>query len=607
MSNSKKLVVINQHHKNNVSFFDKIRYNDYGDNMKDRKVNYNLIVAILVFILVSIYFAYIFIYKRNDSNFLIWLLYAVALFVISIIAIINQFRSNKKKKTFNLLNSLAVALFACLSFVIINSNQTVALEEKIPNLVGKTLTEVLDWGKKNNIAIEQIYEYSDNYEQYLVFAQNIEVGTNLKDVKNLTITISDGYNYDKKVILPSLVGQTIEELTNTIDSLHLNNIEIKYELNDYNNKDIIISQSTSGEIRRNDNVKFVVSLGKKDNLADVTMIDLTDYELFDAILFLEKNGINYEIKSEFSETKMNKIIKQSINEGQTIAPLTDKIIITVSKGNKIIVPDLTSMSINEIVDWVSKNNLKIAFSDEYNNKIELGNIISSNYKKDDVIEEGTIIKIVTSKGALKMRKFSSLNEFRTWANTYNISYEEEYEFNSNIPKGSIIKFSLEENDLIDLNDSIIVTISNGTSITIPNFVGKSKSEITSSCNSLGLNCSFTYSSYSSSTAKDVALSQNKKAGSSVVSGTSITISLSKGEAKTYKVAINESQLTIGNASKTINTLKSYFESKYLGVTFKFETKASNIYSNAGFIHESSQVTDGTSVTQGKTYKVIITK
>ena len=73
------------------------------------------------------------------------------------------------------------------------------------------------------------------------------------------------------------------------------------------------------------------------------------------------------------------------------------------------------------------------------------------------------------------------------------------------------------------------------------------------------------------------------------------------------MAINESQLTIGNASKTISTLKAYFAKNYPDVTFSFETKASNIYSNAGFIHESSQVTDGTNITQGKSYKVIITK
>ena len=137
-------------------------------------------------------------------------------------------------------------------------------------------------------------------------------------------------------------------------------------------------------------------------------------------------------------------------------------------------------------------------------------------------------------------------------------------------------------------------------------MGKTKNNILTECNKVGLNCSFTYSNYSS-TPKDTAVDQNKKAGSSVVSSTSIIIYLSKGPAKTFKVEISESQLTLGNANKTIQTLTAYFASKYPGVTFTFSTRSSNIYSRAGFIHEASQVTDGTSVTQGKTYNVIITK
>lgn len=591
-----------------ISFLKQISYNIIGDNMNDkRKINYNLIVSILIFLLMLIYTIYVVIYKKNDTSFNLLLINAIVLISVSIIAIINQLRTSSKKKPYNLLNSFTVAVFAGLSFFIINSGKTVAIEDVVPNFIGKSLEEALKWGEDNKISIEQIYEYSDNYDEYVIFVQNVEAGTKISEVKNLTITISDGYNYDKKVILPSLVGQNIESLLSTIAELHLNNVKITYKLNEYTERDLVLTQSKTGEIRRNDNVEFTISLGKKEELSTIKMIDLTDSELFDAILFLEKNGIDYEIKSEFSETNINKVIKQSIEPEQTITPLKDKIIITISKGKKITVPDLLTMSINEIVAWVNENNLKIAFSDEYNNKVELGSIISSNYKKDDIVEEGTTVKIVTSKGALKMRKFSSLNDFRAWANTYNIPFEEEYEFNSKVAKGSIIKFSLEENDLIDLNDSIIVTISNGTAITIPNFVGKTKSEITTNCNNLNLNCSFNYSSYSNSVSKDTALAQNKKAGSSVVSGTSVLISLSKGKAQTYKVAINESQLTIGNASKTISTLKAYFAKNYPDVTFSFETRASNIYSNAGFIHESSQVTDGTNITQGKSYKVIITK
>ena len=264
------------------------------------------------------------------------------------------------------------------------------------------------------------------------------------------------------------------------------------------------------------------------------------------------------------------------------------------------------MKMAEIVDWITANNLKISFSDKYDSKIAAGSIIEANYKENDIIEEGTTIKIVTSKGPLKMRKFNSLTEFRTWANTYNIKYEEEYRFHDTISKGSIISYSLAENDLIDINDVIVVTISNGKAVTVPSFVGKTKNNILTECNKVGLSCSFTYSNYSS-TPKDTAVDQNKKAGSSVVSSTSIIIYLSKGPAKTFKVEISESQLTLGDATKTIQTLTAYFASKYPGVTFTFSTRSSNIYSRAGFIHEASQVTDGTSVTQGKTYNVIITK
>ena len=83
--------------------------------------------------------------------------------------------------------------------------------------------------------------------------------------------------------------------------------------------------------------------------------------------------------------------------------------------------------------------------------------------------------------------------------------------------------------------------------------------------------------------------------------------MSKGEAKTFTVEISESQLTIGNANATANTLKQYFATKYPDVTFTFSFQKSNVYSRPGFIHENSQVNDGKKVTQGNTYKVIITQ
>jgi len=576
--------------------------------MKKDNKNYNLVISIIVLVLVIAFSIYIFLYKKSVNNFKLLVLNIGLLLVISIINVANQLRKKEKKSEFSLVNSIIVVIFAVCTLFITKTPTTVSLpkNETIPNFVGENVSEAISWANKHNIELIQNYEYSDTYNEYIVFAQDILPETNLSNIKKLALTISSGFNYDKVVILPSYVGQDIEEFLTKSDELHLNNVKIKYELNDYTNKNIIINQSKNGEIRRNDEIVLEVSLGKKSELSEISMPSLIGKSLFEATLFLEQNGINYEIKYDFSDQDASIVIAQSEEAETIIKPFDSKVILTVSKGSKILVPDLTKMSTDEIIKWVTDNNLKINLTDAYDSKIEAGKVISANYKENDEISEGALIKVVTSKGALKMLSFNSLSEFRNWANNYNIKYDEEYEFSNTVAKGNIIKFSLSPNDLIDINVPIVVTISNGKSLTIPNYVGKTKTEIASSCKSIGLNCTFSYSSYSQ-TAKDVALSQNKKAGSNVISGTSLIIYLSKGKAETFTIEISESQLTIGDANATANTLKSYFAKKYPDVTFTFTFQKSNVYSRAGFIHENSPVNDGKKVTQGNTYKVIITQ
>ena len=57
---------------------------------------------------------------------------------------------------------------------------------------------------------------------------------------------------------------------------------------------------------------------------------------------------------------------------------------------------------------------------------------------------------------------------------------------------------------------------------------------------------------------------------------------------------------------SVNSLKSYFEKNYPGVTFKFVAK-SHASLAPGNIHESSPVKPGTKVVQGKSYTIYIVK
>jgi beta-lactam-binding protein with PASTA domain len=148
------------------------------------------------------------------------------------------------------------------------------------------------------------------------------------------------------------------------------------------------------------------------------------------------------------------------------------------------------------------------------------------YKEGEEIEEGTLIKLITSKGVLKMKKFSSLADFRSWASKYGVNINEVFEFNDNIKQGDIIKFSHEEGSIINYNDTVTVYVSDGKAINVPDFYGKSKSSIQGTCNSLGLNCTFYYTR--SNNTKDTAVAQNKRAGSQVIKGTYVNIGLSGG-------------------------------------------------------------------------------
>ena len=264
------------------------------------------------------------------------------------------------------------------------------------------------------------------------------------------------------------------------------------------------------------------------------------------------------------------------------------------------------MTKEEITKWITENNLNIEYIEEYNKDYEIGKIIDANYKENDIIEQGTTIVIKTSKGSLKMINFTNLSDFKIWANNNNVKYEINYSFSETIAKGNLIKSSHSENDIIAENETVILTISNGKAITVPNFKGMKKNDIINKCNQLGLNCTFKYYGYTVSTSKDIAVTQTITSGKQVASGTYITISLSSGIAQTYTVQINETDLVINNATQTIQNLKTLFSQKYPGVIFNFVTKASNTYNNAGFIHENSSVKNGTKVTQGKTYTVTIT-
>jgi len=609
---------------------------------KQKKTRGLTFISVVTMIAALFFSAYLVYDSQTKINMYWQIINAGFILVFTLMMILGFKKACKGKTSLAVLASIILILWGVFNGLVMNDILKLPTQSYLPNFINKEITKGINWTEKNNKEYQVNYEYSDTVEKFNIIAQNKEAKTLTKNIKEITFTVSNGPNYEKTVIMPSLIGLSIDEAVKIIDENFLNNVTVNFVESD-EERDIVLTQSKIGEMKRNDELILTVSIGKLENLTSITLEDLKNKTEFKATLYLKRNGIKHEITYEFSDKiPRGSVINTDPKEGTEVEP-GDTVKLIVSKGEKIVVPDLNSMTMAEVTKWITENNLSIKYSEKYDNEIPLGSVISSNKNKGDIIEEGTIIELTISKGPLKMEKFKKINEFKTWANVNGVKYELKEEFNDNVPKDEIIKMSVKEKENINLDEKITVTVSKGKAVTVPNLVGKTKNEIEKLCSENKLSCKFNYN-YSDSITKGKSIKQSISSGEKVSENESITITLSNGKAPTKTTNKGTSNTTSsssnnskpnnsGDSSKPQVTYKTfdniYIQTSWLGssdpstncnkirngiqsqtstkVKITCSTVASNDGRGKGKIHENSpyQGNKQYSFTEGKTYNFIL--
>lgn len=525
---AKKKIGSNSYKKDTIAT--KIDDNKSSFEIK-RKSNPIINIFLVLSLISSIsYFVTILIFKQNDLNIISELISMLLVIIFNVFFICTSINNGRKNNTSLLFSIFFLIIYNVFGIVTSSGVINIQSVNKLDDFTGRSLVDVVKWADKNDINLVQNYEYSDMVPEYHIIGQKEEVGKSIKDIDSLTVVVSEGANPNKEVIVPNMVTWNCDKVLEFIEKNKLSNVEVSFIVSD-KVKDTVIEQSKSGNMARNEELKLTFSLGEGDEISDTKLSDLTNMSKFKAEFYLKRHAINYEIKREFSnKIKRDYVMAQSIKPGTVIkANSEDKVIITISRGEEIKAPNLTSMSMAEITDWVIKNRLKLEFSEKYDDSVDDNKVISANYKKGDIIEQGSLISIVISKGKIIMPGVSNLSEFKDWAEKYGINYQEEHQFSENVSIGEIISYSHKTGDVIKNNDTVTVIISDGKEIEVPNLVGMNKSDIISKLNKLNLKYSFVYK-YSSSVSKDKAISQSISSGSKVSSGTTVTVTLSNGKA-----------------------------------------------------------------------------
>ncbi len=606
-------------------------------------------ILLIIFLCSAGYLVYNLLFNKSDPNQLYLIVNSGSIALLSLLFGLALKISKKPLKTIvqifaSILFLIYIAGTILISFDILKFPSKVTIE----NFANKNVTEALKWADDNDIDLDISYDYSDTIEKNLIISQDVEPNTLASEVDGLGIVVSDGPNYDLKVEVPNMVGWHIDDVVEKIEELKLNNVNIEYEFSDTIERDIAYEQSKDGEMVRKTEIEMKFSLGNEEDLKPVELIDLKDMKEFYATLWLKRNGIKYEIKYEYSDTvEYGKVIKTDPEKGTTIDQSKDKVELTISKGKKVIAPDLTKMSLEEIIKWANENHLTITYDSEYDDTIKAGNVKRTSVKEGDILDQSKTIHIILSKGKLKMIDYdkNDLDKVKKFASENNVPIEIVEEYNEKVAKGQIISISHKSGQVIKNSDTIKVVVSKGKATKIPNFVGLTTSEAKNTCNNSNLSCYFEYA-YSTQT-KGTVIYQNKTSGLEVIEGSGITLTISNGPAPsgqsnyvppTTSSGSNSSSNSSGssgssggnNSSSGGNTpstptcynktlyygagstgtqtkqmLESVASQNGLSFSYQFVTSCSNGDSANGAICPESSIYYGMSASTCKTYNVII--
>ncbi len=601
----------------------------------------------------------------KDTNTLIIL---ICLFIINIVFIIIGLKNNNKKiNKFIMIVLMLITILNIYNILVLKNVIKFSNDNYVLNFYNKPITDVYEWNKKKKINVSEVYEYSDIIPIYNIISQDVAAFTPLDEVTDLNLIVSNGPNYELETVVPSFIGWEYDTVIDYLEKHFLNNVKIEFATST-NKANTVISQEGSGSRKRNDLIKLVFAM---DELKETEIIDLSGYSLIKATGWLTQHGFKYEINYDNNDNVLKDYIISNSNVGDKLNPTDDVTIkLIVSKGKIIKAPAFKTMTQDEINAWIMENDMKVDYQEKYDEGAPLGDIISSSVNENEIIEAGSKITIVISKGKLEMPKITSIDDFKIWASENKISYQINSEFSDTVKSGDVIKASHNEGDAIKEDDTVVITVSKGKSVTVPSFIGMTKSSAQSKCNSLGISCSFKYGGYTDKS-KDIVVNQSQKSGAKISTGanlvitlsngiqpkvnvpsfigmtkseittkckslgitcnftyqssysstpkdkcvsqsktgtvnkgSTITITLSKGPAKTYNLTIYETDCTWGNAKATKDNLTRKLKSKYPNVKFNISCKKAD--SGIGYLHQSSQIKIGNNtVTEGKTYSIII--
>lgn len=380
----------------------------------------------------------------------------------------HSYKKQKKRKRRLL---LLLVVTSCLLLVFFYYQQT---HVKVPNFVGKELSDVQVWATKNKVTPKVKQSYNSSKEANTILAQGQKAGSRLKKGGILPITNSSGPNPEEKIPLPDFTKMNKQQAERWIEEKKASNLSLIEEYSDTVEKDKMIrSEIANAEVtpesyKRKDAAKVYYSKGKQTYQKDIKVPDFQRKTRGDVETWAKNN----EIELTYTEKPSNdipadSIIDQSIAKDQKIAK-KDKMQVTVSLGKGYVVPNFSEYNLEDAASALE--GVHIQAKGIYTENLPYGQLVSQSEEAGKVLsaKDNLTIKVFYSLGQPYMKDLRGTmvegglqkyfhDEFQSKGANINYVIRR---VDSDQPKGTVVGMS-HYSDYIPLNLTVSIDISLG--------------------------------------------------------------------------------------------------------------------------------------------------
>lgn len=331
----------------------------------------------------------------------------------------------------------------------------------LENLVGKTKTTIDKFISDNGLKVNYTYTYSSSINKDLGITMNPSASTKVGNGTTVNVTLSLG-----KISVSDFKGKSLADLQAWVNEVNKQGANLKVSstqaYSDTVTSGLIITQTpSSGDINPGSEIKASISKGK--GITVNTYKGTTNTTV--------QEGLKLNKVEVYSDSPTGTVVDQNPSAGSTVDN-NSTITLTVSIGKPTVsnFASQTLASLQNQINTLNAKGAKLTLSkapDEYSSSVSKGSLISNT---NGQVSVGSTISYTLSKGAsITINNFVG----GTTLTQSGLNITVTYQFSDTVANGVVISQSRSPGVIVDSGTSMSLVVSKGAEprITIPDLAG----------------------------------------------------------------------------------------------------------------------------------------